>query len=283
MAEVKKPTLADRMDGDYQPPILAEPKGGPIPGSKPTDVDAQALQDQWAKAKADLLKKWPATAQPMVDELAGQAETALANNDVGSLGSLAVSAGVLAAVSLVLTGAGSALAVAAASGVIAEAAAQDVDVKTPSKPGAERVRQTADAVAGVIASGYASGAARTALQLAGAKPAEVRAAVAAHLNDLGATASGLVADNIGPLLASAQYAGRLAVLEAHPAGSYVAVEANDGPSRCQPCAKIDGTSYGTLAEGLADYPNAGGTYRHCEGRDHCHGHLRPVWAVTAAG
>jgi hypothetical protein len=24
-------TLGDRMDGDYQPPILTEPKGGPIP------------------------------------------------------------------------------------------------------------------------------------------------------------------------------------------------------------------------------------------------------------
>lgn len=281
------PGLGDRMDGDYAVPILVEPKGGPIPTWSDPDASkvqaaaapgsAELIQQQWEQAKTDLLAQWPATSQPMVDELAAQAEQAVADDDLGALGTLAVSAGVLAAVALVLTGSGTALAVAAASGVVAEAAAQSVSIRAPSKPGADRVKQTAHAVAGIIASGYASGAARAALQLAGADPAAVRDAVAQHLVELSTSNGGLVGDNVGALLASAQYAGRLAVLEAHPADSYTAVEANDGPSKCQPCRDVDLTSYATLAEGLADYPNAGGTYRHCKGRDRCHGHLRPNW------
>jgi hypothetical protein len=274
--------LADRMDGDYEPEILTEPKGGPIPGStqvKAAAVDPEAarIQAQWEQAKADLLAQWPATAQPMVDELATQAEAAVEADDLGALGALAVSAGVIATVALLLTSTGTALAVEAAAGVVAEAAAQAVDITAPGGPGAVRVRQTADAVAQIIASGYASGAARAALQLAGADPAEIRAAVESALTDLGLSQNGLVGENVGALLASAQYAGRLAVLEAHPADSYVAVEANDGPSRCKPCSDIDSKTYQTLTEGLIDYPNAGGTFRHCKGRDRCHGHLRPNW------
>lgn len=284
--------LAARMDGDYEVPVLVEPKGGPIPSGDTADGEAVAepdvkaavapgsaelIQQQWVQAKTDLLAQWPQTAQPMVDELAAQAQTAVEDDDLGALGTLAVSAAVITAVSLMLTNPSLSLAGDAAAGVVAEAANQGVKIKAPRKPGADRVKQTADAVAHIIASGYASGAARAALQLAGADPATVRDAVAAHLTDLGTSVNGLVGDNVGALLAAAQYAGRLAVLEAHPADSYVAVEANDGPSKCRPCADVENTSYDTLAEGLKDYPNAGGTYRHCKGRDRCHGHLRPVW------
>lgn len=46
MTQPKKPTLADRMDGDYQPPILVEPKGGPIPaGDDPVDPPADPDTD----------------------------------------------------------------------------------------------------------------------------------------------------------------------------------------------------------------------------------------------
>lgn len=31
-----KGTLADRMDADYQPPILVEPRGGPVPDADET-------------------------------------------------------------------------------------------------------------------------------------------------------------------------------------------------------------------------------------------------------
>ena len=118
----------------------------------------------------------------MVDELADQAEAAVEAGDLGLLGELAVSAGVVAAVSLLVGDAGVGLAAMAAAGVVAEAAAQGVTITAPDKPGVDRVRQTADAIASVIASGYASGAARAALQRA-SKPCcgpgvRVRAAAA---------------------------------------------------------------------------------------------------------
>lgn len=239
------------------------------------DAGHQLIQQQWVQAKADLLAQWPATAQPMVDELAGQAETAVADDDLGALGSLAVSAGVLAAVVLLLNRSGKGLAVAAAAGVVAEAAVQGVSIKAPGRAGADRVRQTADAVAGIISAGYASGAARAALQLAGADPAAVRDAVAQHLTDLGTSANGLVGENVGALLSAAQHAGRLAVLEAHPATAYVAVEASDGPNRCKPCGQVNNTRYDTLAEALKDYPSAG--FRGCLGKSRCRGGIHPIF------
>lgn len=267
------------MDGDYEPDILTEPKGGPIPGSgevkaAAADPEAARIQAQWEQAKANLLAQWPATARPMVDELATQAEAAVEADDLGALGTLAVSAGVIAAVSLLLTGVGTALAVEAAAGVVAEAAAQSVDIAAPGGPGAVRVRQTADAVAQIIASGYASGAARAALQLAGANPADVRVAVEKHLTDLGLSQNGLVGENIGMLLSAAQNAGRLAVLEKLPATGWQSVEVND-KARCRACSDISGTIFGTLNEAVTAYPLAG--YSRCAGMTRCRGFVRPIF------
>ena len=239
------------------------------------EPDYEAIQEQWEKAKADLLAQWPDAAQPMVDELADQAEAAVEAGDLGLLGELAVSAGVVAAVSLLVGDAGVGLAAMAAAGVVAEAAAQGVTITAPDKPGVDRVRQTADAIASVIASGYASGAARAALQIAGADPATVRAAVDAHLTELGASTNGLVGDNVGALLSASQYAGRLAVLEAHPADSYTASERNDR-NRCTPCGAVDGSEFATLDEALAAYPQGGG-YHACKGGARCRGILVPNW------
>jgi hypothetical protein len=232
---------------------------------------AAEIQQQWQQAKAALLKRWPKTAKPMVDELADQASSA----DTARLGELAVSAGVISAVATVLTKGGSDLAQAAAAGVVAEAANQQVTIDAPTKAGADTVRDTAAAIAGIIASGYASGAARAALQLAGTSPAEVKAAVAEQLTDLGTSENGLVGDNIGALLSAAQHAGRLAVLERHPANGYIAEERNDDGNRCRPCAEENQKRFATLAEALKDYPTSG--YVRCEGRSRCRGHIRPLW------
>jgi len=272
--------LADRMDGDYEPPILAEPAGGPVPQADDTvwaaaTDPADALQQQWEQARADLLDRWPEQAQPMVDELADQAQAAATQDDLGLLGELAVSAGVIAALALLLDESASALAVAAASGVAAEAATAGVAIAVPALAGAVRVRQTADAVARIIAAGYASGAGRAALQLAGADPREIRTAVEQHLTDLGSAKNGLVGDNIGALLSAAQHAGRIAVLEQQPAKGYRAVEVNDS-NQCPACHGEDGKTFPTLKAALKDYPASG--YIHCAaGAGRCRGHIRPVW------
>lgn len=286
--------FAGRQAEEYTPPITAEPRGGPIPawtgGSEddPDDEDdssvraatalpgsAGQIQQQWEQARADMLAAWPATAQPMVDELATQAESAVEAGDLGALGTLAVSAGVIAAMALMLAGGAVGLAGEAAAGVVAEAASHRVDITAPDEPGAERVRQTADAIAGIIAAGYASGAARAALHVAGADPAEVRAAVERHLDGLSAAERGMVADQLGALLSAAQHAGRLAAFERlPPATRYRAVEESDA-SKCEPCDEVSDREYRNLRAGLADYPVMG--YRECAGGARCRGGLHPIW------
>ncbi|MEU4558540.1 DUF935 family protein [Actinoplanes sp. NPDC023936] len=238
------------------------------------EPDHAAIQEQWEQAKADLLNGWRKTAKPMVDELADQAEEAAASGDLAQFASLAVSAGVIATLSLPLGDKGSKVAKQAAAQVIAEAAAQDVDIDAPDEPGAERARQTADVVASLIASGYAAGAKRAALLNAGANPAEVRDAVRSHLDELADSSNGLVGDHIGGLLSAAQNAGRIAVLEQTPARRYRAVEVND-TNRCEACADVDGTEFPTLAKAVAAYPIAG--FGECAGGMRCRGFLFPLF------
>jgi hypothetical protein len=275
------------VDGDHG--IRWESNGQPHPGvnripdpggsggrvqAASGDPHAALLQQQWEQARADLLNQWPATAQPMVDELAGQAEAAAQAGDVSALGGLAASAGVISALATPLAESGSKLAKQAAAGVVAEAADAKVTITAPADAGAERVRQTADAVAQIIARGYASGAARASLQLAGAEPAEVKAEVARQLGELGQSQNGLVGDNVGALLSAAQHAGRLAMLEEHPAKGYMAVEVND-QHRCEPCSAESSKQFRTLREALKDYPFSG--FRSCLGHWRCRGFIRPQW------
>jgi hypothetical protein len=256
-------------------PTLFDDGDGEVHAAAAEDPDAVLLQQQWEQERQALLAQWPATAQPMVDELSAQAQTAVKSGDLGALGGLAVSAGVIAALAAPLTGSGTKLAKLAAAGVVAEAAGAHVSLDVPADAGAERVRQTADAVAQIIARGYASGAAKASLQLAGADPADVKAEVARQLADLGTSKNGLVGDNISALLSASQFAGRLAVLEQHPAKLYVATEVND-PNECVNCRKVDGREYQTLRQALTDYPG-GGHYRECLGRGRCRGDPKPIF------
>ncbi len=239
------------------------------------DSDALRIQQQWDAAKARLLKRWPKSAGPMVAELSDQAQAAVEVGDLALLGELQVSAGVVAALAVPIRKAGTDLAVEAAAGVVEEAAAQAVSITAPGAPAADRVEQHADAVARIIAAGYASGAARTALQLAGSGPAEVRAEVERHLTELGESTNGLVGTEIGGLLSAAQHAGRLAVMEQHPAREYVANENNEDRNRCDNCREANGRRYGDLRSALKDYPVNG--LKSCEGRSRCRGHISPRW------
>lgn len=237
------------------------------------DRFAVALQQDWAQARDALLKRWPGIAGPMVDELTEQARDAAEVGDLAQFGQLAVSAGVIAAQATILGKSGSKLARQAADGVVAEAAEHDIVLDGDTEPG--RVRDTATAVAHIIATGYASGAGRIALQLGGASPDEVADAVGEHLAGLSEAERGMVADQLGGLLSAAQHAGRLSVLEHAPPGTrFRANEVNDR-NRCPACADVAGTEYPTLRAALADYPAAG--FRSCAGRGRCRGHIAPVW------
>ncbi|WP_203834013.1 phage portal protein family protein [Actinoplanes campanulatus] len=288
-----KPTApgVDLPDKDEKPP--AEPEQEVAAAAKPRprsrrrtqqpslfddddgESDAARIQQQWDQAKARLLRRWPKLAAPLVGELADQAQAAVEVGDLGLLGQLQASAGVVAALAVPLRKSGTDLAAEAAAGVVAEAAAQDTVIDVPAEPGADRVQQHADAVARIIAAGYASGAARTSLQLAGAAPQEVRNEVERHLTELGTSVNGLVGDNIGSLLSAAQFAGRLAVLEENPATAY---RANETPDRntCDPCKAINGTEFQTLRAALAAYPLSG-QHAACEGRSRCRGFIVPIF------
>lgn len=239
-------------------------------------TDFAALQQEWEQAKADLLAEWPTAAQPMVDDLTAQVEAAVEADDLGALGTLAVSAAVVAALSALIGDAGVGLAVTAAAGVVVEAAAQGFDIAIPDSPGEGRARSAASALAGVIAAGYATGAARAALQVAGpdVDPVVVGDAVRQHLAELGTSEAGWVADNIGGALTAAQNAGRTAALEVAPPTHLVADERLDR-STCGPCRQISGTVFNSLADALVAYGTGG--YSGCEGGLRCRGIAVPYW------
>lgn len=242
------------------------------------EPDPAAVQQAWEQARDEMLSQWPATAQPMVDDLTAQAEQVAAADDLGAFGALAVSTAVVAAVAAVLAAAAATVAAGAVAQVVAEAAAQGVTLTVPEDAGRARAQAAAQAAAGVIAAGYATGAGRAGLQHAGPEtaPATVAEKVRQHLDDLSTSQRGWVADNIGAALSAAQNAGRMAALTAadpRPAG-FRAVEAND-TNTCQPCRDVDGAEYTTVTEAAADYPTAG--YHACEGGLRCRGYLFPIW------
>ncbi|MDQ0371599.1 hypothetical protein J2S42_008360 [Catenuloplanes indicus] len=252
--------------------------GHPVQAAARPETPEQ-IQAQWEAARAELLAAWPKTAAPLVTELAAQAETAVADGDLPRLGQLAASAGVIAAQAAMLGKGGTKLARQAAAGVVAEAAAHDVIVRA-GDAGAAKVNATAEAVAHIIAAGYASGAGRIALQHAGADPESVRDAVERHLDALSTAQRGMVADQLGALLSAAQHAGRLSVLERAPKGTTFRASEWADEKRCDACDAVHGKTYRTLRAALIDYPASG--YRNCEGGPgRCRGHIAADWTAKA--
>jgi hypothetical protein len=232
-----------------------------------TDDEAERVQAQYEAALAALLATWPTLAGPLVDDLTAQVDGA----DVGALAGLAASAVVVDGITAALLDAMVALAVAAGGLVAATAAANGVTVEQPP-PDEGRLAEIAAVTAAVVASAYASAAARRAmLAPAGAAASVVRAA----LTEMSAATRGLVADNLGAALSIAQGQGRLAVLASAPAIEFVGVETNDS-NRCGPCTAAHMRRYPTLADALRERP-AGGQLAACEGGPRCRGFLTAIW------
>lgn len=83
---------------------------------------------------------------------------------------------------------------------------------------------------------------------------------------------------VGSAMTAAQNAGRLAVMDAAPpAQSYTASEILDSRT-CSPCKDIDGRTFATLDDAVAEYPVMG--YRDCTGARYgnaCRGFIIAVW------
>ena len=177
---------------------------------------------------------------------------------------------------VVLLNAMTALAETAATQVVAEAAAQDVEISAGLVTRAA-LAQWADAAAGTLADGMLLSAVREALRVWGptSTPEQVAGQVQEHLEGLTDVQPRYV---LGGALTQAQHTGREATILAGPSAALYADEVNDS-SRCGPCGAINrrwiGNSDDPAKPWLDLYPVRG--YIACEGRDRCRGQLAAVW------
>lgn len=296
--ETKQVSAKGRQTGDYSPPILTQPKNGSEPtstgvaepGEDPAKKQVQATQMELpitatgndasriaadlASAIAGFVKSWPALAGPLVNGLASDVATAVGGG-VGGLTSLAAGAGAVAAVGAALGKAMRGLAKRSAQRAADEVTELGVPASAGS-PDGDAVQGQADVTAHLVGQMLANSATRTALLQAGRDADDVAAAVKADLKDITDLKSGgYILQNLESALAAAQAAGRMATFaEVEDDIQLMAMEENDGPSRCQPCEDANGRVYSSFAKAAAAYP--AGRNRSCTGRDRCHGHLRPV-------
>jgi hypothetical protein len=257
-------------------PVAAATGRDPSVDETASGADFAAHQEAWQSAFTDLQTEWPVAAQPMADDLAQQAGDDVANDKLADLAGLAVSAAIVTALAAVIAAAMLRLAGKAAAHVVAEAASQGKKISAPKRAGADRVDEVAQVVAGLIANGYATAAARRAMQVASstATAADVATAVSETLTAMSNAPTGFVADNLRAALSAAQNAGRAAVFEAHPPKTLIASEIIDD-NTCVPCDDVDGQRFGSLTEADAAYPVHG--YVNCLGGDRCRGMVLGLW------
>lgn len=261
------------------PVMAAAPSREPTEVEQAAGVDFEALQAEFEAARAELAEQWPEESEPLVEALVAAVVATLAAGAVAELGSLVVDAAVIAGLAVPIAASMTTLAVLSAGRAADELRSQGADVEAGT-PDTERLAEVAQATAGLIAGGYASGAARVALIAAGpdADPDAVGEQVRAHLVELSqvndAGPGGWVSTNLGGALTTAQNAGRAATFEQAPTGTrWVASESLD-PNTCDPCAEADGKSFDSLADALEVYPSGGN--RSCQGGQRCRGLLVAV-------
>jgi hypothetical protein len=296
-SETKRVSAKGRQAGDYSPPILAQPKGGPIPkwtgdpkreAPKTPQVaapqqlelpiaagvadDAARIAAELAAAVSSFAGSWPALAAPIVSGLVTDVGNALTGGGVGRLAQLAAGTGAVTALGTALGRAMRTL-----SGRAARRAAREVEALgvTASAGTANPVnlQGQADVTASLAGQALASSAARTALLYAGRPADAVNAAVEAELRDLAdLKPGGYILQNLEAALAAAQGAGRMATFA--QVEDRVSLMAAESPGACATCEDIDGKVFASFAAAAKAYPQ--GRHVGCLGRSHCRGRLVPV-------
>lgn len=241
------------------------------------------VRQQLETALEDLLADWQPVEDAWVDVLGDAVEAAVDDEDAGALGSLSVDTEEGAAV---LRQALADMAAAAAERMVAEAAAQGVEVDVPKLDvsnrapvsvadiraayGSELV-DVAVATAALLGAELARSAATEALRLfaPGAVGRQVADGVKSFLRGLKGR---FKKDQLGGALHRAQNAGRIAVLEEAPTARYFASEKTDA---CDPCKDVDGTEFDDLDAVRAAYGTGG--YLRCEGGIRCRGTVVATW------
>lgn len=164
------------------------------------------------------------------------------------------------------------------------------DVLTAAVGGRRLLRSVGRMTADLMASSVVQAAKRTVTGLfaRNATPDQIAAEVDAVLAD---AQDGLLQGPVGTAMATAQTAGRQAVLEVAPPGEYYASEMLD-KNTCGPCKAVDGEQFGDLERAIKAYPVMG--YKDCVGPRYgnsCRGMIVARWTpeseetepVTAAG
>lgn len=251
-------------------------------------VDFGDMNDAWHKAVDDTVKAWAVVQDAQRAQIVAQVKTAVDAGKLDQLDTATVDTGDAEAL---LYKQMRAMAQRAGEAQQREAEAQGVTVPdwslddeavTAAGSVRDRLLQVARATARGLGVGLVQSAVRRAVQLFGSGTgAQVAAQVDEHLAGL---SDASVRDAVGGAMSAAQNEGRMAVLAVTPPATYASSEVLDRSS-CQPCRKVDGTEYATLAEARTAYPNGG--YTGCLGGSRCRGTLVTVWpqpnAAATAG
>jgi len=258
-----------------QPLALAGRPRNAQPDLDPAELpDVQPLQDDWEAALAVLLAVWADLGDDQKSGLVDAIRRIARSGSLADLAGLTVDVDATAAE---LSAAMEDIAEKAAARLVAEAAAQGVDLG-PVVPGG--MPDVARVVADQLGTGLRLSATSAAMRANGpdATPDGVADAVADALDAL---TDAEPARQLGAALTGAQNAARVETLRgSKTVGAIYAVEINDA-SRCAPCAEIDGKWLGNTDEldrALKFYPGgAYGGYVGCLGRERCRGTLAGVW------
>lgn len=251
--------------GQFALPVMAQgPAREPTEFEDQSGADFAAIAEELEQAQQELAEQWPGLSEAMVAALVAAVVAAVAAGTLEELGSLVVPDEALAGVVEALGSAMVGLAGTSADRAAGELRGQGADVEVGTVDEG-RLNDAADAFAGVIASGYATGAGRAALQHAGpdADAEQVGEAVREHLDSLSTpadTPGGWVATNLGGALHQAYAAGRRATFEnadGAVAGVRWLISAIQDRNLCKPCDDDDQRIFDTLAEVFEVMPVAG--------------------------
>lgn len=233
-------------------------------------ADFDRDRDQWEAAVVALLASWPVVQKAQRAQLTAQIAAHIDAGQYDRLAALTVDPA--AATGLLYEEMLSAAREARAE-QIAEARRQGVTAEEPPDVDEAWLLAAAAGIAATMAGTLAATAGRNAAQLAA--PGVNGVDVADDVDTLlGEMSDRFLIDQFGGAVGAARTAGRFAVLDAFPAGEYVASEFNDRRT-CFNCRQIDGARFDSLDEAMAAYGSGG--YHSCSGGGRCRGRLITVW------
>jgi HK97 family phage portal protein len=259
---------------------MAAPAQQPPPGQAQDLPDVSHMAEALAAAMAALMVVWRRITGGWRRSLVDQVRQAAQNGGLASL-SLSVDTGPASAA---LLDAMANLAPTAAHQLVAEAAAQGVEIPAAMLHEAT-LQPVADEVADLLGQELTI-TARRAVLLAnhpGATADEIGGAVQSALDGLSDAGA---ETQLGGALHGTMNTARIATLSGGPVGSLYAQEMNDHRT-CDPCRHVNGRFLGTtddLAQVLRSYPaGAFGGYVGCLGGPRCRGTVTGVWREGGGG